>query len=173
MSRGSAKERSRVRTNGRIDTLRIISEFGSWKHGYYIPGELQSPAKIKSLKRRKIGNRNKGRRLEVNARTIRMRKPTVLFQPFPRLQFDSNFHLGQSARHQLKEVLRKDLLLEMESGPNENNEARLEADRQEQQLREQKDQNEKRGLALSEYHLRILRSASRDPKGWGFFPYSY
>ncbi|MBU6142058.1 hypothetical protein KGO95_03000 [Patescibacteria group bacterium] len=61
MSRASAKERSKVRTTGRVTTRRTIEGFGSWKHKFYLPRDC--PALI-PLSRRFIGNKNSGHTIE-------------------------------------------------------------------------------------------------------------
>lgn len=74
MSRSSAKERSRVQDSGRhISTFRVMENFGSWKHNFYLP--YDSPA-IKPLNRRFIGGKNSGRKLAISAITVEIRKPT-------------------------------------------------------------------------------------------------
>lgn len=77
MSRGTAKERSRVRTGGRANTFRVVENFGSWKHNFF---SQHDDRKITPLSRRFIGGENRGNKLSVSVELIEVRKPTERMQ---------------------------------------------------------------------------------------------
>ena len=211
MSKGSAKERGRVRIGGRVSTLRVIDGFGSWKHNYYVPNEGPT---IRQLGRRLIGRKNGGRKLAVNSRPLELRKPTdricnnwslKTFRYQNRSTIKNRAALRRGAKKLVEielvaiDELRKDELtqsalkekidqemvqetlaeIEREWQEKQKRESYeepcewCEEEKRDQQLREENDQNEKRGLELSEHHKEVLRVASENPQKYGFFPHSY
>lgn len=166
---------------GRVSTFRVIDDFGSWKHTYYFPNE--GPM-IRQLGRRFIGGKNGGHKLSRITRELELRKPTdrMLNEPFlqlNRLKCRSTIQNRAALRRSAKELVEIELAVITEL----KEERRILAAAQEEveqrdaqeclEEMERERQPEQGPSGLTEQHLQVLRSASQDPQGWGFYPDSY